>query len=92
MGILDILSELRSGQTLVEINRDYQDLVNAVRDHRRKGALILTLTFEPGKGDDSEELMIAHDVKIKKPSPASPSRRCSTSARPAGSPATIPTR
>ncbi|MFI7532611.1 hypothetical protein [Streptosporangium sp. NPDC049376] len=62
----DVLRDIRNGQVSDEAAAAMQQLVAAVREHGKKGAMTLTLTVEPMKGNEAA-LMVVGEVTVKAP-------------------------
>lgn len=64
----EVLRELRAGQTIVELSEKLTEIVKAVRDTGKAGALTLTLKVKPAsKGDEISALMLEEIVKAVTP-------------------------
>lgn len=68
--VIGILSELRSGQVISDINQKFRELSSAVLDTTGKGEMVIKLTVKPAKlaiGGKVIEVEIDYESKIKKP-------------------------
>ena len=63
----DFIAETSRGRTHDTLSVELHDLVQAVREHGKKGTLTLTITVAPfSKGDDSQ-FTVTEEVKASKP-------------------------
>lgn len=51
MNIINIIQELRGGQTLLELNDEAANVVKQVEETNRAGSITLTITIKPGGGN-----------------------------------------
>lgn len=63
-----VLAELNGGTVADQLGTDMQDLVNAVREHSRKGTITLKIEVAPRKGNINA-LNVAARVETKLPAP-----------------------
>ena len=62
-----VLSELREGKTLSELTDGFENIIKAVRETGRGGAVTFTLTIDPVKGTDGTMVEMKDTVKVKMP-------------------------
>lgn len=65
----DILRDIRAGQVADQAATGMQELVAAVREHGKKGELVLKIVVEPMKGNE-DALAVSGDVTSKIPKAA----------------------
>lgn len=61
------LRELRRGGLLSDCEAHLTDLVMAVRETGRPGAIVLTLKIAPASKGNVETVLVTDDVKVKRP-------------------------
>lgn len=62
---------MSKGMLDAELTEELAELAQAIRDHRKKGTLTLTLTLKPevGRNGDVTMVTISPDIKVSKPQP-----------------------
>jgi hypothetical protein len=59
-----------SGRTAEQLNEEFHELLDAVKTHGKKGALVITLVIDPpANGVDSAPLPIGVESAVKAPKP-----------------------
>ncbi len=68
------LSELNDGTTLAGLTGDFQELLQAVRDHGRSGSMTLKLKVSPATkgGQEVDKITITAERKLELPKPDQP--------------------
>jgi hypothetical protein len=64
-----ILNDIRAGQVADDAAQAMQELVAAVREHGKKGEIVLKIVVEPMKGNE-DALAVSGDVTLKAPKAA----------------------
>lgn len=63
---LDLIGDLRRGKTAHDLTEQLHELIAACRDTGKKGELVLKLTVEPDK-DDESRMKVIDQIASKKP-------------------------
>lgn len=68
------LSDLNDGTTLAGLTGDFQELLQAVRDHGRSGSMTLKLKVAPATkgGQEVDKITITAERKLELPKPDQP--------------------
>lgn len=67
---LDLLKDMRGGQTVDELGEHVQGLVEAVRETGRKGSLTYTVVIAPASKGDVNTLLLEDNISVKTPKTA----------------------
>jgi hypothetical protein len=65
---LTMLGEMQNGQVAIEISREFQDMLDGVKETNMPGEINIKLKVAPKKRKDGEvEIKVDYDSKVKRP-------------------------
>lgn len=65
----EFITETNRGRTHDELTLTLHDLVEAVRQHGRKGTLTLTISVAPLSKNDDSQFTVTEEIKVSAPKP-----------------------
>ena len=70
--IIEVLTSLRKGTAILDLQSGLQELVAAVRDTKRKGKITLELSVECRTAGSAKSVEVTDEIKVVPPKPIKP--------------------